>query len=92
MLNLLRRAQRRGATAPPAARPSTAVRAELRVSGMRCAGCARSLSFTLSQVDGVYEVSADPATGRVLVDHDPARAGDGVLRATVKLCGLQVAE
>jgi hypothetical protein len=59
---------------------------------MDCVGWASSISFTLRQIDGVCDADADAAAGRLMISHDPARASDELLRKTVELCGLCIAD
>lgn len=43
---------------------------KLKVAGMTCDGCERSITNALQAVPGVREAHADAEAGRVLVDHE----------------------
>ena len=43
----------------------------LRISGMKCEDCAKTIQDELMQLDGVCEVKADFESGKVTVCYDP---------------------
>ena len=62
----------------------------LTVSGMSCMGCVNSVKNLLSAVPGVGGVQVDLASGRVVVEHDPAGAPLEVIRQAIESGGYQV--
>lgn len=66
---------------------ATAVTA-IEVSGMHCGGCERSLATALMAVQGVESATADHIAEEVEVNHDPALAGEDVLRAAIVAAGF----
>ena len=49
----------------------TTVRSVLRVSGMHCDGCAKSVAKLLQDLGRVAHVSVDLSHGSAVVEHDP---------------------
>lgn len=62
------------------------------VPGVRCGGCAGNIRSILTRQDGVAGVSADPATKRVEVTYDPARATAGGIAAALAAAGYPSAQ
>jgi len=63
--------------------------AELKISGMTCAGCVRSVEMKLSKVVGVQSAHVDLPTGRATVKYDEAHADVGKLVAAVQQIGFE---
>ncbi len=64
---------------------------ELKVDGMTCEACARSVSRKLSGVDGVSAASVDLAAGKATVQRDDSRASVDDLIAALKQIGYHAA-
>ena len=62
---------------------------ELKVDGMTCQGCVRSVTKKLSGVAGVSGVSMDLAAGKATVGFDDSAAKVGDLIAAVEQIGFQ---
>ena len=62
----------------------------LQVEGMSCGGCEQRLGTVLGRVEGVREVSADHATGRVQVRVGPELSDPTVLTDRVEAAGFAV--
>lgn len=65
---------------------------ELQVKGMTCAGCEQRVGGVLRRVEGVREVTADHATGRVQVRIGPELVDRGVLGERIENAGYEVVE
>jgi P-type Cu+ transporter len=65
---------------------STPVEIQLPVTGMTCSACTRNVERALRKVDGVLEVSVNPATDRATVRMDPA-AGATIASLTGQIEG-----
>lgn len=64
----------------------------LQVEGMTCTGCAQRVGTVLRRVEGVREVTADHATGRVEVRVGPELADRSVLGERIDAAGYEVVE
>lgn len=53
----------------------TTTRTVLRAEGFSCPSCVAKIEKQVGRLDGVTDVTVHFASGRVEVDHDPARAG-----------------
>jgi len=42
----------------------------LRIEGMRCAGCAKSIERALTRIEGVSSVRVNYETGATVIDHE----------------------
>lgn len=62
----------------------------LTVSGMSCMGCVNSVKNLLGALPGVASVQVDLSSGRVAVEHDPARASAEAIQQTIEDGGYQV--
>ncbi|HVL36046.1 MAG TPA: heavy metal-associated domain-containing protein [Burkholderiales bacterium] len=62
---------------------------ELKVQGMTCEGCVRSVARTLERVAGVDRVDVSLAESRARVTYDPARASAADLRQAVERAGYE---
>lgn len=78
------------AVADPATAAGTtgATRLALRVEGMHCANCARSVERALTALEGVSGCSVNAATGLAAVDFDPARLTAPRLAAAITAAGF----
>jgi copper chaperone CopZ len=64
----------------------------LQVSGMSCAGCEQRIGAVLRRVEGVREVAADHASGRVEVRIGAELTDPGVLSERIEAAGYQVVQ
>lgn len=62
----------------------------LKVGGMTCAGCARTVERSASAVPGVASARVDLPFHRLTVTYDPARAAPGAVADAVKGAGYDV--
>ena len=62
----------------------------LKVSGMSCMGWVNSVKNLVGALPGIGRVEVDLASGRVDVEHDPARADPEAIRAAIEDGGYQV--
>ena len=60
------------------------------VQGMTCSHCASSVTEEVSQIEGVWDVEVDVATGKVTVSSDRQLADDEV-RGAVTEAGYELA-
>src|SRR5437899_13063484 len=63
---------------------------DLPVTGMTCAGCARTIEKGLSSAPGVWNASVNFATGAAAVDFDPRRSSAQDLTRIVEQLGYHV--
>ncbi|MEQ9003940.1 MAG: heavy-metal-associated domain-containing protein [Pseudomonadales bacterium] len=63
----------------------------LSVTGMKCRGCAGSVSRAVAAVDGVMDVDVDLASGTVTVRFDERATARDALAAAVRGAGYGVA-
>jgi copper chaperone len=59
----------------------------LRVTGMTCQGCVRSVKRVLERVPGVSEAAVSLERSEAVVDFDPGRASAADLAAAVEGAG-----
>ena len=62
---------------------------ELKVEGMDCAGCVKSVTRMLSGVPGVQNVDVSLAEARARVTYDPAKAGVAERKKAVQRAGYK---
>lgn len=62
----------------------------LKISGMRCEGCAGSVEKALKGVSGVSSASIDLKGGKATVEYDPASASEEDLAEAVRKAGFGV--
>jgi len=62
---------------------------ELRVEGMDCEGCVKSVTRMLSGVPGVQKVDVSLAQASVTVTYDPAKAGIAEMKKAVARAGYK---
>jgi copper chaperone len=63
--------------------------AELRIEGMTCEGCVKSVTRTLQGVPGVQKVEVSLAGATAQVTYDPAQAGVAELKRAVERAGYE---
>jgi copper ion binding protein len=63
---------------------------ELKVEGMTCDGCVRSVERKLSKVAGVESARADLGAGKATVEYDDAQAQADQLITAVEQIGYRV--
>jgi copper chaperone len=61
--------------------------AEIRIEGMSCEGCVKSVTRTLSGVTGVKDVKV--VVGEARVTYDPARTSVAELKQAVARAGFE---
>ena len=62
---------------------------ELKVEGMDCQGCVKSVTRMLSGVPGVENVDVSLEEGRARVTYDPAKAGPTEFKRAVERAGYK---
>jgi len=62
----------------------------LGISGMTCAACVRRLEEGLRSIQGVQSASVNLATGKAVVEYDPASADPDAMAETVRALGYEV--
>lgn len=62
---------------------------ELKVEGMDCDGCVKSVTRMLSGVAGVQKVDVSLAEGKASVTYDPAKSGVTELKRAVIRAGFK---
>jgi copper chaperone len=62
---------------------------QLKVEGMDCEGCVKSVTRMLSGVPGVQTVDVSLAEARAKVTYDPARAGVPEMRKAIERAGYK---
>jgi len=63
---------------------------QLKVSGMTCGGCERSVQNALTSHKGVASAKADRSAGTVAVEFDPAVIQRAALEKAITAAGFQV--
>jgi copper chaperone len=63
----------------------------LKVNGMTCQGCVRSVKNVLERVPGVSSAEVDLARGEARVTLDPARATPAALKTAIEDAGYEAA-
>ena len=66
-------------------------RINIKVSGMTCGGCERSVQNALTSHEGVKEAKADRTAGIVAVEFDPAVIQRAALEKAIAEAGFGVA-
>jgi copper chaperone len=64
---------------------------ELKIEGMRCEGCVKSVTRVLSALPGVKSVEVSLEAKRASVRYDPSRAGADAMRRAVEGAGFKAA-
>jgi len=62
---------------------------ELKVEGMDCQGCVKSVTRMLSGVAGVEKVDVSLEDGRARVTYDPAKAGVADMKRAIERAGYK---
>ena len=62
---------------------------ELKVEGMDCQGCVKSVTRMLSGVPGVAGVEVSLEKGNAIVSYDPAKSGPAEFRRAVERAGYK---
>jgi copper chaperone len=62
---------------------------ELKVEGMDCEGCVKSVTRMLSGVPGVQKVDVSLAQARATVTYDPAKVGIPAMKKAVERAGYK---
>jgi len=65
---------------------------ELKIGGMSCQSCVRSVEMKLAKVAGVESAHVDLGAGRATVEYDDSRADVGKLIAAVQQIGFEAAQ
>ncbi len=63
----------------------------LKVKGMTCQGCVKSVKSVLEGIDGVGRAEVSLEKGEAQVEYDPMRTNDETLRAAIEGAGYEVA-
>ncbi|WP_333840737.1 heavy-metal-associated domain-containing protein [Pelomicrobium sp.] len=63
----------------------------LKVKGMTCQGCVKSVKSALEQIEGVGRVDVFLEKGEARIEYDPMRTNDETLRAAIEGAGYEVA-
>jgi copper chaperone len=63
--------------------------AEIRIDGMTCEGCVKSVTRTLQSVPGVHTVDVFLGEGKAKVTFDPGRTRLAELRRAVERAGYE---
>ena len=67
-------------------------RLELKVRGLHCSGCERSLESAVRRLDGVVSAKADRTAERLSVELLPGRADAPAIRRRVEEAGFEAPE
>lgn len=62
---------------------------QLRIEGLHCDGCVRSVTRMLSALPGVDRVEVSLAEGRAELSYDPAQTGVAEFRRAVERAGFK---
>jgi copper chaperone len=63
--------------------------ADIKIEGMSCEGCVKSVTRALQGVPGVEKVEVFLAKGKADVTYDPAKAGLADLKRAVERAGYE---
>ena len=64
---------------------------KLKVEGMTCGGCVKSIQTALKTHAGIAEATADLDSATVSVDFDPAKIQEASIRDAIEDAGFSVA-
>ena len=64
---------------------------ELKVEGMTCGGCVKSVTRVLTGIPGVASADVSLEEGRARVAYDPAQTGAEALKQAVERAGYHAA-
>ncbi|HEY6820963.1 MAG TPA: heavy metal-associated domain-containing protein [Burkholderiales bacterium] len=62
---------------------------DLKVEGMDCEGCVKSVTRMLAGVPGVQKVNVSLAEGKASVTYDPAKSGVAQFKKAVERAGYK---
>ena len=62
---------------------------ELKIDGMDCQGCVKSVTRMLSGLPGVEKVDVSLEEGKARVDYDPAKSGVADMKKAVERAGYR---
>jgi len=62
---------------------------DLKIEGMTCGGCVKSVTRVLSGVAGVSAADVSLDEGRALVTYDPAKTGVEAMKQAVERAGFK---
>jgi copper chaperone len=62
---------------------------DLKVEGMDCQGCVKSVTRMLSGVPGVQKVDVSLEQGKASVTYDPAKSGPAEFKRAVERAGFK---
>lgn len=62
----------------------------IKVYGMTCTGCEQRISLSLSQLDGIRDITANHEAGEVRVLFDPASVPQAVIEGRIREAGYSV--
>lgn len=62
---------------------------QLKIEGMHCDGCVRSVTRMLSAIPGVERVEVSLAENRADVSYDPARTGVAEFKRAIERAGFK---
>lgn len=65
-------------------------KSKIRVGGMTCASCARTVEKSLNGVDGVFEASVNFAMEEAFVEYDPEKVNQDRLAEAIEKAGYEV--
>lgn len=68
---------------------TTTKKTTLRASDLSCPSCISKIEKALGSLDGVSDAKVYFETGRIVVDHDPAKATNDALVAAIAKVGYQ---
>ncbi len=63
----------------------------IKVGGMTCGGCVRSVTRVLSELDGVAKVEVSLEQAQAIVEADPAKVGREHLVQAIEDAGFEAA-
>jgi len=63
--------------------------AEIKIEGMDCEGCVKSVTRMLGGVPGVEKVDVSLAEGKATVTYDPAKSGVAEFKRAVQRAGYE---
>ena len=66
--------------------------ATLKISGMTCGGCVRSVTKVIEALDGVAKSEVSLEKKRAVVDFDPGKLGVEQLKRAIEEAGYEVTQ
>ncbi len=66
--------------------------ATLKISGMTCGGCVRSVTKVIEALDGVEKSEVSLENKRAVVDFDPGKLGVEQLKRAIEEAGYEVTQ